>query len=697
MRVLLVEDEERLSGAIVAGLGAEGFTVDAVRTGTDGLARATEGEYVAIILDILLPDLDGYEVCAALREREIWTPILMLTAKDGEYDEAEALDTGADDFLSKPFSYIVLVARLRALARRGTAARPAVLCVGDLELDPGARRCRRAGSDITLTPREFALLGMLMRHAGQVLSKRRLLESVWGLDFSGDPNIVKSTWDTYEKRSICPSRGAASRRSAASATACVRKREMRAFFSSRLNALATRAGSLRVRLTLGVAVVSLLALSAGAFLLVWTVQATVLRGIHRSNTEELDSVRAQLERGVSPQALELPGGFLRVAPPPGIDNAPAGPGAPAPEFLPPPPPPEPPAPPGSAFGILGPPPGAGFGITTRSGWSISQHLAFPPHDGPFVVAVGRPLMEARRSFDTLASVLVAGVPLLVLLTTIAAWFLVGRTLRPVDAMSRSAARIANATSADRLSVPATNDEVAGLADTLNRMLDRIGDSTRRQREFVSDASHELRSPIAALRTLLEVGLAHPSSTDPRTLQAAALAETLRLEALAADLLTLARLDEAVPPKRDELDLDDLVLEEARRPRHVALETRAVIPTKLCGDRQGLTHLVRNLLDNAARYAATRVSVSTHAEPRGIVLWVDDDGPGIPEPERERVFERFTRAKADRSRETGGAGLGLAVVRRIAEQHGGTVRAFASPLGGARVEVVFPASAALTPG
>jgi len=191
MRVLLVEDEERLSGAIVAGLGAEGFTVDAVRTGTDGLARATEGEYVAIILDILLPDLDGYEVCAALREREIWTPILMLTAKDGEYDEAEALDTGADDFLSKPFSYIVLVARLRALARRGTAARPAVLCVGDLELDPGARRCRRAGSDITLTPREFALLGMLMRHAGQVLSKRRLLESVWGLDFSGDPNIVE--------------------------------------------------------------------------------------------------------------------------------------------------------------------------------------------------------------------------------------------------------------------------------------------------------------------------------------------------------------------------------------------------------------------------------------------------------------------------------------------------------------------------
>jgi DNA-binding response OmpR family regulator len=191
MRVLLVEDEVSLAGAIAQGLGAEGFSVDAVRTGTEGLARATEGQYAAVVLDILLPDLNGYEVCAALRERDIWTPILMLTAKDGEYDEAEALDTGADDFLSKPFSYVVLVARLRALARRGSSARPAVLAVGDLELDPAARRCRRGAEEIGLTPREFSLLDVLMRNAGRVLSKDRLLESVWGHDFSGDPNIVE--------------------------------------------------------------------------------------------------------------------------------------------------------------------------------------------------------------------------------------------------------------------------------------------------------------------------------------------------------------------------------------------------------------------------------------------------------------------------------------------------------------------------
>src|SRR5687768_9817015 len=191
MRVLLVEDEESLALAIGSGLRAEGFSVDAVRTGGEGISRALDGGYAAIVLDILLPDVNGYEVCATLREREVWTPILMLTAKNGEYDEAEALDTGADDFLSKPFSYVVLVARLRALARRGSAARPAVLAVGDLELDPAARRCLRAGAEVMLTPREFALLSVLMRHAGQVLSKDRLLESVWGADFPGDPNVVE--------------------------------------------------------------------------------------------------------------------------------------------------------------------------------------------------------------------------------------------------------------------------------------------------------------------------------------------------------------------------------------------------------------------------------------------------------------------------------------------------------------------------
>ena len=150
MRVLVIEDEVHLAAAIADGLGSEGFDVDVTHTGPDGLWRAREGSYDVIVLDIMLPGMNGYRVCRALREESVWTPILMLTAKDGEYDEAEALDTGADDFLSKPFSFVVLVARLRALLRRGVRPRPSVLAAGDLLLDPAARSCRAFPVSITL-------------------------------------------------------------------------------------------------------------------------------------------------------------------------------------------------------------------------------------------------------------------------------------------------------------------------------------------------------------------------------------------------------------------------------------------------------------------------------------------------------------------------------------------------------------------
>jgi DNA-binding response OmpR family regulator len=191
MRLLVVEDEEHLATAIADGLSAEGFAVDVSNDGLDGLWRAREGSYDAIVLDILLPGMHGYKVCRTLRDEGIWTPILILTAKDGEYDEAEALDTGADDFLSKPFSFVVLLARLRALIRRGAPPRPAVLTVGSLHLDPGARRVSRNDTDIRLTAREFALLEYLVRKDGNVASKAEILDHVWGIDFSGDPNVVE--------------------------------------------------------------------------------------------------------------------------------------------------------------------------------------------------------------------------------------------------------------------------------------------------------------------------------------------------------------------------------------------------------------------------------------------------------------------------------------------------------------------------
>ncbi|MGV9212127.1 response regulator transcription factor [Micromonospora sp. RB23] len=191
MRLLVVEDEARLAAALQRGLQAEGFAVDVVATGPAGLDAARHGGYDAMILDIMLPGLSGYEVVRRLRAEQQWLPVLMLSAKDGEYDQADGLDCGADDYLTKPFSYVVLLARLRALLRRGAPERPAVLAVGDLRLDPARRRVTRAEAEVTLTAREYALLDYLMRRPGQVISKIELLDHVWDASLETAPNVVE--------------------------------------------------------------------------------------------------------------------------------------------------------------------------------------------------------------------------------------------------------------------------------------------------------------------------------------------------------------------------------------------------------------------------------------------------------------------------------------------------------------------------
>ncbi len=201
MRVLVIEDEAAMAEGIARGLVAEGFQVEVAHDGREGYELARTGNYDLICLDIMLPSMNGYKVCRSLRDEEVWTPILMLTAKDGEYDEAEALDTGADDFLSKPFSFVVLVARLRALARRRSDHNLAPLELDDLVLDVVARSCRRGDTAIALSPREFALLEALLRHAGEIVSKQDLLERVWGEDFEGDPNVVE-VYVGYLRRKI---------------------------------------------------------------------------------------------------------------------------------------------------------------------------------------------------------------------------------------------------------------------------------------------------------------------------------------------------------------------------------------------------------------------------------------------------------------------------------------------------------------
>ena len=191
MRALVVEDERRLAAGLRSGLEAEGFAVDVALTGTDGLWLARENPYDVLVLDVMLPELDGFEVCAKLRAESIWTPILVLTARVADSDQVRALDTGADDYLTKPFSYAVLIARLRALLRRGATERPAVLQAGDLRVDPAARRAWRGDRELDLTARELSLLEFLVRRRGEALSKLVILEHVWDYDFEGDPNIVE--------------------------------------------------------------------------------------------------------------------------------------------------------------------------------------------------------------------------------------------------------------------------------------------------------------------------------------------------------------------------------------------------------------------------------------------------------------------------------------------------------------------------
>ncbi|WP_422739070.1 response regulator transcription factor [Micromonospora sp. WMMD729] len=191
MRLLVVEDEARLAAALQRGLQAEGFVVDVAPTGPAGLDAARHGGYDAMILDVMLPGLSGYEVVRRLRAEQHWLPVLMLSAKDGEYDQADGLDCGADDYLTKPFSYVVLLARLRALLRRGAPERPTVLAVGDLRLDPARRRVTRADAEVTLTAREYALLDYLMRRPGQVISKIELLDHVWDASLETAPNVVE--------------------------------------------------------------------------------------------------------------------------------------------------------------------------------------------------------------------------------------------------------------------------------------------------------------------------------------------------------------------------------------------------------------------------------------------------------------------------------------------------------------------------
>jgi signal transduction histidine kinase len=313
--------------------------------------------------------------------------------------------------------------------------------------------------------------------------------------------------------------------------------------------------------------------------------------------------------------------------------------------------------------------------------------------GGRIVVVGLSLDAVAEARSTVVRALLIGVPVLLLVVGAVTWWIVGRALRPVEDMRAEVDRISSRELHRRVPVPRGKDEVARLAAMMNRMLDRLERGQERQRRFVSDASHELRSPVASIRQHVEVAGAHPDHTSLEELAEVVLEEDARLQRLVEDLLLLARLDESAGAGAvDEVDLDDVLFEEAARMRgmsKVEVDTQNVSAGRVLGNRSQLERLVRNLADNAIRHARESTALSLSQRDGHVYLSVDDDGSGIPPEERERVFERFVRLDIARGRETGGTGLGLSIVREVAAAHGGQVTIGESSLGGLRVEVRLP--------
>jgi signal transduction histidine kinase len=319
-------------------------------------------------------------------------------------------------------------------------------------------------------------------------------------------------------------------------------------------------------------------------------------------------------------------------------------------------------------------------------------------DGPRIVLVARALVDVLDTTTVITRLLIIGLPLLVAVVALTTWFAVGRALAPVEAIRREVDAISAAQLHRRVPQPKADDEIGRLAATMNRMLERLESARNSQRRFVSDASHELRSPITVIRQHAEVALAHPDRVTAAELAEVVLAEQQRMQRLVEDLLLLARADEHVPLAREAVDLDDLAFEEGHRLRSTTskhVDTSGVSAVRVQGDAEALRRVIRNVGENAARHAAGRVGITLVERGDEVVLTVDDDGPGIPESERGRVLHRFVRLDEARSRDEGGSGLGLSIVDEVVRAHGGSVLIEESPLGGARIQVALPVQAAVS--
>jgi signal transduction histidine kinase len=439
--------------------------------------------------------------------------------------------------------------------------------------------------------------------------------------------------------------------------------------------------SVRVRITVAAVLVTAVAVGTAGWLLVRSVEDAQVRDIRNNVNAYLDQLAGRLEQGQDPQQAVT---ATDRAPRPARVTVTDERGQIVASF----------AEPVDDGGRGDEPVADHMPVILAESETLSR--AIETAQGDLTITADAPVDQVARNVDALTERLAVGLPALVALVGVIAWVLVGRALRPVEAMRAEAEGITGSTMHRRVPEPPTNDEVGRLARTMNTMLERLDTAAAQQRRFVSDASHELRSPVAALRAGLEVARSKPGPAGWPARVDSLLAEESRLESLLDDLLLLAAHDEhrtRAAPARP-VNLTALATEEGRRPRRVPVhlvpmlaDNQAVV---VAGAQQQLARALSNLVDNAARHATSVVQISVSNDADTARLVVDDDGPGIPPEDRERVFERFTRLDNGRARHDGGSGLGLAVVRSILTSHLGTIRIDDSPLGGARFVAELPA-------
>lgn len=441
--------------------------------------------------------------------------------------------------------------------------------------------------------------------------------------------------------------------------------------------------SLRVRLTAAATVIIIVGMSGAAVLLVWRLHSSLLSNLDITTTQQVDTVAGEAAQGPLPRLLPTAGKEAPVIQVVGAGGqvVSRSVNAPGDERV------------FTFAGRSGKPAFATVqGVPVGDDASTLRVAALTTNtsSGAVTVYAGLPTDDLDQSVTELIAALAVGLPVIMVLLALVGWFLIGRALRPVELLRRQAAAIPGADLHRRLDQPSSADELGRLAATFNELLTRIETAAVRHRQFVADAAHELRSPLAALRTELEVAVRHPDATAIAALAPDLLADTVRLGQLADDLLQLARLDAHPPLKRQPVDLDDLLLEEIRRVRgrDGRIAAAGISAGRVMGDPSALGRVIQNLIDNAIRYARDTVTVELSAAADTVTLTVADDGPGIPPADRKRVFERFTRLDDARSRDDGGSGLGLAIVHDVVAAHGGRIHV-ENNHPGARISISLP--------